>query len=83
MDYWLISHENESNAELTQIARKCHLSLDHVVRWNGPLLHIAFSIYEIMDTMTFNGQQITLECFSNSYEKMLYADNDHIMEVSI
>ena len=36
-----------------------------------------------MDTMTFNGQQIALKHFSNSYEKMVYADNDHIMEISI
>ena len=36
-----------------------------------------------MDTMTFNGQQIALRHFSNSYEKMVYADNVHITEISI
>ena len=36
-----------------------------------------------MDTMTFNGQHIALRHFSNSYEKNVYADNDHIMEIRI
>ena len=36
-----------------------------------------------MDTMTFNGQWIALRHFSNSYEKMVYVDNDYIMEISI
>ena len=36
-----------------------------------------------MHTMTFNGQQIALRHFSNSYEKMVYADNVHMMEISI
>ena len=31
--------------------------------------------------MTFNGQQIALRYFSNSYEKMVYADNAHMMEI--
>ena len=50
-----------------------------MVKWNGSLLAIALSIYGIMDTMTFNGQQISLGHFSNSYEKMVYADNGHIV----
>ena len=54
-----------------------------MVKWNGPLLAIAFSIYGIMCTMTLNGQQIALRCFSNSYERMVYADNAHMTEISI
>ena len=61
---------------------KCHLGLDCVVKWNGPLLAIAFSNYGIMHTMTFNVQQIALRHFSNSYEKMVYADNDHIWKLA-
>ena len=53
-----------------------------MVKWNGPLLAIAFSIYGIMHTMTFNGQQTALRHFSNFYEKMLYADNVHMMGIS-
>ena len=33
--------------------------------------------------MTFNGQQIALRHFSNSYEKTVYADNDHLTEINI
>ena len=32
--------------------------------------------------MTFNGQQIALRSFSNSYEKMAYADSDHIQKLA-
>ena len=32
--------------------------------------------------MTFNRQQIALRHFSNSYEKMVYVDNAHIMGIS-
>ena len=35
-----------------------------------------------MHTMTFNGQQIALRCFSNSHEKMVYVDNVHVMGIS-
>ena len=54
-----------------------------MVKWNEPLLAIAFSIYGIMHTMTFNGQQIALRHFGNSYEKVVYADNAHMMGISI
>ena len=54
-----------------------------MVKWNGPLLAIAFSIYGIMHTMTFNGQQIALRHSSNSYEKVVYVDNGHMMGSSI
>ena len=33
--------------------------------------------------MTFNGQQIALRCLSNSYEKVVYVDNAHMMGISI
>ena len=33
--------------------------------------------------MTFDGQQIALRHLSNSYEKMVYADNAYMMEISI
>ena len=54
-----------------------------MIKWNGPLLAIAFSIYGIMHTVTFNGQQIAIRCFSNSYEKVVYLDNVHMMGISI
>ena len=36
-----------------------------------------------MHTMTFNGQQIALRHFSNSYEKVAYVNNAHMMGISI
>ena len=33
--------------------------------------------------MTFNEQHIALKHFSNSYEKVAYADNAHMMGISI
>ena len=35
-----------------------------------------------MDIIVFNGQQITLGCFSNLYEKTVYANNGDFTEVS-
>ena len=80
---WFVMKMSQMQFQIDPDCMKMSLRLRSCgVKWNGPLLAIAFSIYGIMHTMTFNGQQIALRHFSNSYEKTVYADIDHIQKLA-